>query len=239
MDQRGRGNLKQSHKKTAFGLTALILFALTVSLLISEKKGCYNPVYFAYLQHKLEQEAHYGEPAAAYKLSFLYKNGQKKDKEKYELYLRMAAEKSHPGAEAELAWNYFFQYRSREVGYVCRENSEELVKWTSRAAEHGSKSAQHNLARFLLKGSCGFHQNAVEAYKWAKISKDNEHNLQTIAQTSGMTAAQIAEATLLADEWKGSSLDSLSPELIGMKAYDTNRHHCCTWGINCRLYAIP
>ena len=91
------------------------------------------------------------------------------------------------------------------------QNSAEAAKWYRKSADQGEATGQHNLASMYYYGQ-GVPQNYVQAYKWLNLAAAGNtvaateyrgkalKNRDIIAKK--MTPAQIAEAQILAREWK-------------------------------------
>ena len=85
------------------------------------------------------------------------------------------------------------------------------VSWYRKAAEQGNAGAQLNLG-VMYANSKGVTQDYVQAHKWMKLAASrfdaSEKEARNIAVknrdlvASKMTPAQIAEAQMLAREWK-------------------------------------
>jgi TPR repeat protein len=103
------------------------------------------------------------------------------------------AEQGDAYAQHNLGWLY-------HQGKGVARNYKAAVKWYGLAAYQGVAEAQHNLGVMYGLGT-GVIQDDVKAHMWANIAAMNGHKegaiLRGIAE-EGMTAAQIAEAELLA-----------------------------------------
>jgi TPR repeat protein len=116
--------------------------------------------------------------------------------------LRERAEKGDPEAQFNLAKNY-------EAGRGgLKKDYAEAERWYLRAADQGDPFAQASLA-ILFRFGKGVAQDYVEAYKWFYVAasrttgSDQESILELRDSTAArMTAAQLAEASRLAREWK-------------------------------------
>jgi hypothetical protein len=130
--------------------------------------------------------------------------GVPKDPSETEKWYRRAAEPGNAAAQSNLGLMY-------DEGKGVPRDYAEAVKWYRRAARQGNAKAQNNLGVMYREGQ-GIPQDHVLAYMWfylatsrlAALDKEDrekaEGNRDRIA--SMMTPSQMAEAELLAREWK-------------------------------------
>jgi uncharacterized protein len=109
-----------------------------------------------------------------------------------------AAEQGHVEAQMELADIYF------SGGMRVPEDKAASAKWYLRAAELGNAMAQGNIGLAYWYGK-GVPKDEVMGLMWLNLAV--AHGLKGAAERRDnlareMTAAQVAEAQKLADEWK-------------------------------------
>ena len=98
----------------------------------------------------------------------------------------------------------FFIGKMCENGQGVRQDYAEAVKWYRKAADQGDAFAQTSLGFMNFSGR-GVPQNYVLAHMWFNLAAAQDYAvaLRTRDLTAKeMTPAQIAEAQLLAWEWK-------------------------------------
>ena len=91
-----------------------------------------------------------------------------------------------------------------EKGQYGLQDSVQAVLWFEKAAAQGNANAQVRLGALYEPGK-GVPQDIVQAYKWYTLGEANgDKKVAELrdALTNQMTPAQIAEAQLLAREWK-------------------------------------
>jgi TPR repeat protein len=118
------------------------------------------------------------------------------------LFLALA-EMGYPSAQFELG----FLYRR---GEGVRQDYAEALKWLQLAANHGNVYAQSNLG-FMYRDGEGVPQDYVKAHMWfnlpsAAASGSSRYDYVRYRDelANKMSPAQIAEAQMLAREWKPS-----------------------------------
>jgi TPR repeat protein len=199
-----------------------------------DKHGCHSREYIAAQMEEFGKQAARGDAAAAYKLSFMYRHGQIRDKAKSHAFLVQAAEGGIPEAEYGLGMFYFFTYSkpapTDRTYSVCVEHADDIAKWLKRAAEHGEYNAQLALAESYMKGDCGFPLDPVEAYKWAVLGGSDTASYATILK---MTPDQIAAARERAAAWSGPP-HKLETDLHGLEWKESDV--CCAYEHTCDNY---
>ena len=99
-------------------------------------------------------------------VNYQFGRGLKTDlKKSAELYLR-AAQLGMGPAQNNIGWNYY-----KAIG--VKRSIPEAVFWISRAAERGEPFAYGSLCEMYDAGDV-FERNDIEAYKWCKLSVDQE-----------------------------------------------------------------
>ena len=123
----------------------------------------------------------------------------------YETVLKLLRPLAEQGDD-ESQYNLGVMY---EDGRGVPQDYTEAVKWWRLAADQGYDDAQDNLGVMYAHGN-GVPQDYVQAHKWfnlaaARASKRSNRDRATKnrdAVAAKMTFAQIAEAQMLAREWK-------------------------------------
>ncbi len=144
-----------------------------------------------------EKLAKQGDARAQTTLGLLYFRGIGLDRS-YELAYKwwsLAAARD-PAAQFNLG-NLFLEGKGAPQDYA------KAAEWYTAAARKGHVQAQHNLGMLYYEGA-GVAKDLPRAYLWVQIAalqgdERAEQSLKRIAE--GMTAAQIAEAKGLADDW--------------------------------------
>lgn len=110
------------------------------------------------------------------------------------------AEKGDPDAQRNLGAMY-------AKGQGVPQDKAMAAKWYRRAAEQNDDSAQLSLGTMYASGD-GLPKNLVLAHMWFKLAATQGNELASDARAavaSLLTPAQLAEAELLAHEWKPTS----------------------------------
>ena len=124
--------------------------------------------------------------------------------------LQQLAEKGDPAAENALGLRYF---QGDEKNGIQRDEKA-AFHWFSRAAEHGSLTAQSKLG-FLYWGGRGVPKDANKAYFWTVLARaggdKGNKDLATVL-ASGMTHAQAAAIEQQADLWLQQHQPNAKPD---------------------------
>jgi TPR repeat protein len=110
---------------------------------------------------------------------------------------RPLANQGNAFAQHNLGWFY-------EKGLGVKADPKTALKWYKNAAEQGNAPAQNNLGALYFRGS-GTLQDFVLAHMWWNIAAaagDDMARVNRIKLEPSMTSAQIAEAQILAREWR-------------------------------------
>ncbi len=113
--------------------------------------------------------------------------------------MRQMAQHGDPVAENALGLRYF---QGDEPNGIKRDEKQ-AFRWFSRAAEHGSLTAQAKLG-FLYWGGRGVSKDVNQAYFWTVVARargDEENKDLAAVLTSGMTREQAAAIEQRADLW--------------------------------------
>jgi TPR repeat protein len=113
--------------------------------------------------------------------------------------MRQMAQSGDPVAENAFGLRYF---EGDDKNGIVRDEKQ-AFRWFSRAAEHGSLSAQAKLG-FLYWGGRGVPKDLNQAYFWTAVARARgDHETKDLAAvvTSGMTRSQIAAIDQQADRW--------------------------------------
>jgi TPR repeat protein len=111
-------------------------------------------------------------------------------------WCRKAAERGDARAQGQLGDMYV-------KGQGVQRDYEEAARWSRSAAEQGNAEAQVSLGLMYVRGQ-GVPEDYVQAYKWFSLAYASGHKLSVEGRdlvAEKMTAAQIAEARMLAQEW--------------------------------------
>jgi len=118
-----------------------------------------------------------------------------------------------------------------QKGFGVDQSYQDALNWYRRAADQGDALAQHNLGSlnakgFRPKGTKFFDRAAfifmratqdwVEAYKWFSLAAAAGHNRSLRDRAiikRRMSAAQIAKAESLIQEWDGGRNGGVSPSV--------------------------
>ena len=122
---------------------------------------------------------------------------------------RPLAQNGEPGAQVNLGYMY-------DEGLGVPKDYREAVKWYRRAADQGDALGQNNLAN-MYRDAVGVPQDYVQAHLWFNLAAQRfatKEKRDTAAKdrdvvAAKMTAAQIAEAQKLAQQWKPKPESSL------------------------------
>jgi len=147
-----------------YGFVSAIPHAVQESLKTSSGK----PIDYKAGNYWLELGAKQDHVWSLYNLGVNYQFGRgvKIDlKRSAELYLRAARLGMGP-AQNNIGWNYY-----KSIG--VKRSIPEAVFWITRAAEHGDSFAYGSLCEMYDAGDV-FERNDIEAYKWCKLSVDQE-----------------------------------------------------------------
>ena len=79
------------------------------------------------------------------------------------------AEQGYPLAECQIGYFYL-------EGLGVEKNAAQAFYWTRRAAEHGDRDGQYNLARFYEEGTA-VEPDAAQAVRWFRESALQGHGL--------------------------------------------------------------
>ncbi len=110
---------------------------------------------------------------------------------------RVLAEQGDADAQFSLGDMYY-------SGYGVPQDNTEAVRWYRKAADQGDISGQDSLAIMYYAG-WGVPQNYVQAHMWWNLAAALGHKYAAKKRAivaAKMTAAQIAEAQRLAQDWK-------------------------------------
>jgi hypothetical protein len=170
----------------------------------NEAKAAYEKGDFTKAYEEFKALAEHGNADAQWDLGAMYHNGQgvPRDYVEAERWFRRAAEQGIAGAQYNLGLMYY-------GGTGVPQDYAEAVKWFSMAAERGVADAQYVLGVMYLDG-IGVPVNLVQAHVCFNLAAA-QGNLEaatgrdTVA--GKMTAAQIAEAQRIAEEWKPKGKD--------------------------------
>ena len=99
----------------------------------------------------------------------LDKYWEKDMKKWFEEYLIIAEETSYPLAECQVGYAYF-------EGIGTKKNLEKALYWTTRAAEHGDRDGQYNLA-WIYEEGFGVEIDLDKAKYWYKQAALQDHDL--------------------------------------------------------------
>lgn len=143
-------------------------------------------------------KANEGDAGAQYTIGQKYSagDGVSKNMEEAVKWLEQSAVQGN--ADAQLSLGSLFI-----SGRGVPRNSTEAAKWFQLAAEQGRSNAQIQMARMHLSGA-GVTKDDVEASKWANLALaqgDKQANPILVFLNKRMTAAQTAEAKMLASEF--------------------------------------
>jgi len=119
-------------------------------------------------------------------------------------WFRKAADQGNAGAQFNLAVLY-------ERGLNVSEDHGEAARWYRKAADQGDPAAQLNLGTLYYHGR-GVLQDYVESHKWLNLASarflpgDSDKRARALKNRDlvarKMTPSQIADAQLLARDWK-------------------------------------
>ena len=112
-------------------------------------------------------------------------------------WYRRAAENGHPRAQQNLGVMY-------EDGAGVSQDLVEATLWYEASAENGNMFAKINLGVLFERGTPAVPRDVVQSHKWYNLAAAQGHGdaaqlRDDIAED--MTAAQVAEAQRLAQEW--------------------------------------
>ena len=139
-----------------------------------------------------------GDAAGQFGMGLLYANGfglALDDAQALKWY-QLAAEQNYADAQSNIAVMY-------ANGWGVPQSDEEAFKWYSLAADNGVTSAQIGVAK-MCAGGFGAPQDKVQALKWFGIAAElGDYNAPSKRDqlAARMSAAEIAEASFLANTW--------------------------------------
>ncbi len=110
----------------------------------------------------------------------------------------LPAQKGDPQAQVFVGYLY-------ETGQGVRQDYSRAAQWYWKAAEQGNAAAQFQLGNMYHLGK-GIAQNYVMAYMWLDLAASAGNlNAKDVRRTVAgkMSAAEIADAKRMADEWRG------------------------------------
>jgi len=168
---------------------------------------------YATALEEFRQSAAEGLHLAQYNLGVMYYTGQGVEQSYEDAYhwLLQSAEQGHLNSMFNVATMY---YNGQGVNsalmqvwplslFSRRQNLVQAATWYQEAAEYEHAGAQYNLATMYEVGE-GVQQDLGEAYKWARLARDNEANGATALVTrlqQMMTAEQLVRAQQAYAEW--------------------------------------
>lgn len=168
---------------------------------------------FATALREFRRAAEAGLHLAQYNLGVMYYTGQGVE-QSYETafhWLSQAAQQGHLNAMFNLATMYYNgQGMNSSLMQMWplslisrRQNLQQAATWYQEAAEYEHAAAQYNLATMYEAGE-GVAQDLTQAYKWARLARDNEARgaeelVSRIA--AALTPAQLEQAQRDYAQW--------------------------------------
>ncbi len=179
----------------------LILWSISWSADFEKGQAAYEAGDYQSAITEWQPLADAGHPDSQFSLGLLYANGMGVpfDNEQALKWYRLAADQNHAGAQYKIAVMH-------ANGWGVPRSDEEAFKWYSLAAEQGVSAAQISVAK-MYSGGFGAEMNNVLAHKWFSIASelgDSNAAYKRDDVAARMTAAEIAEAAVLAIAWMES-----------------------------------
>ncbi len=139
-----------------------------------------------------------GDVRAQTTIGLMYSRGYgvNKDPAAAHRWWNFAAAQNDPGAQYNLGLSY-------AQGDGVAQDYERAVQWYGKAAQRGHVQAQHNLGMLYHEGK-GVERDPLRAYYWLKVAAlqgDDVSQDALMLVGKGMSADQIRQAEVQADEW--------------------------------------
>lgn len=115
--------------------------------------------------------------------------------------IRSLAERGDAGAQLILGSMYYYGTGAQVSRDGISPSKAEGVRWFRRAADQGNREAQGQLSSIYFRGD-GVPQNYIDALKWLILGEDDISIRDTYI--SKMNSEQVAEAKLLASQWRAT-----------------------------------
>ena len=168
------------------------------------------PTDYTKSRHWFIKAAERGAAEAQYMLGemYMYGHGVPQDNIEADKWLRRSAEQEYPEAQFYLAILYWGQDQKGWNG--ANPNYDEAFRWISKCSVRGNLEAQLILGTMYALGQLG-EINYVQSLKWFYIARSNSGsnnqtdlisvNAAVEELVAEMTAAEIADAISLAENW--------------------------------------
>jgi hypothetical protein len=179
--------------------------------------GCIDPPKSPYVEVQdtmlridaLRATAEQGSAEDQYHLGVRYENAMPKDHREAVRWYRMAAAQQHAGAFYRLCV-------LSDIGRGMPQDYQEALRWCRLAANQGHGPAMFLIATYYEKAR-GVPKDIVQAYQWYNLAAANGHENGAKWRdrlAMNMTPTQIAQAQLLARNWKPKIKDSSREEEV-------------------------
>ncbi len=189
-------------QKIAVGLVAVALFVGSMTAHAADLDAGFNAYYrgdYATALPIFRQLADQGDAAAQLYLGFMYSEGEgvTQDYAAAVRWFRKAANQGEVDAQSTLGVMYL-------DGKGVPQDYAAAVKWFRKAANQGEAYSQYKLG-YMYSDGRGVPQDYAQAHMWFNLAAAKGDNASRIVRdriAKLMTPAQIAEAQMLALEWK-------------------------------------